>query len=174
MEVIGDGVVIDLGERAFLGSDAGGEIPEVVDSERHVGVCRLANGLAVVDGLDERQDVEVFLHLVGDLIQDASALRGRRLAPGFARIVCGVEREFDVFGRRARDFANRLTRDWREVGEILSAYRGDKFAADEIVVARLDNLPAFQLIHSYMLHGVTPPETACWGLGIFLVIAQAH
>ena len=37
VEVIGDGVVVDLAERAFLRADAGGEIAEMVDGERNVG-----------------------------------------------------------------------------------------------------------------------------------------
>ncbi len=43
MEMIGDRVVIDLGDRAFLGADAAGEIAEVVDGERQVGGGRLAD-----------------------------------------------------------------------------------------------------------------------------------
>ena len=37
VEMIGDGVVVDLGEAAFLGADGAGEIAEMVDGERQVG-----------------------------------------------------------------------------------------------------------------------------------------
>ena len=76
VEVIGDGVVVDLGQRAFLGADAAGEIAEVIDGERHVGVRRLADRLAVVDGLDGGEDLEVLLHAVGDLVQDSARSAG--------------------------------------------------------------------------------------------------
>ena len=51
MKVIGDGVVVDLADRAFLGADAGGEIAEMIDRQRHVGGHGLADRLAVVPGL---------------------------------------------------------------------------------------------------------------------------
>src|SRR4030067_340049 len=41
MIMIGDGVVIDLRQRAFLGADAGREIAEMVDGQRNVGEGRL-------------------------------------------------------------------------------------------------------------------------------------
>ena len=58
VEVVGDGVVVDLADRAFLGADAAGEVAEVVDGERQVGGRRLADRLAVVERLDDREHVE--------------------------------------------------------------------------------------------------------------------
>jgi hypothetical protein len=49
VEVVGDGVGVDLAERPFLRAHAAGEVAEVVDRQRDVGVQRLADRLAVVD-----------------------------------------------------------------------------------------------------------------------------
>ncbi len=103
MVVIGDRVVVDLAERAFLRAQRAGEIAPMVDAERQVGVGRLADRLAVVERLDQRQEIEVGLHAVGDLEQDQRALGDRRSAPGVLGGVGRVEREFDVGGRRARE-----------------------------------------------------------------------
>ena len=51
MEMIGDGVVVEFRQRAFLGADAAGEIAEMIGRQRHIGVGRLADRLAVVHGL---------------------------------------------------------------------------------------------------------------------------
>jgi ParB family chromosome partitioning protein len=74
--VIGDGVVVDFAQRAFLAADARGEIAEVVDRQRHVGCGRLADRLAVVDGFDHRQHVEVVFHPLRHLEQDVGAIGG--------------------------------------------------------------------------------------------------
>ena len=66
VEMVGDGVVVDLGNRAFLGTDAAGEVAEMIDGQRDVGVGRLADRLAVVPGLGEGDQVEILLHPVGD------------------------------------------------------------------------------------------------------------
>ena len=135
VEVIGDGVVVDLGDAAFLGADRAGEIAEMVDGERHVGGRRLADRLAVVPGLGERQQVEILLHAVGDPVEDQRALGGAGAAPGVLGRVRGVERGLDVLGVRAGDLAD----GWPVIGEMLSKYlpglRRDPFAADEVVVA---------------------------------------
>src|SRR6478672_13069424 len=90
--VIGDGVVIDLRQRAFLRADARREIAEMIDRQRDVGEARLADRLAVVDGLDRRQHLQVLLHAVGDLVQDLGAFGGRRLSPGVLSLVRRVQR----------------------------------------------------------------------------------
>ena len=74
VEVVGDGVVVDFGDRAFLGADAAGEVAEVVDGERNVGGGRLADRLAVVEGFSEREQLQVLLHAVGDLEEDGGAV----------------------------------------------------------------------------------------------------
>ena len=82
VEVVGHGVVVDLGDRALLGADGAGEVAEVVDGQRQVGVEGLADRLAVVPGLGDREHLEVLLHPVGDLVEDDGALGGGGLAPG--------------------------------------------------------------------------------------------
>jgi len=63
--VIGDRVLVDLRQRSFLGTDAGREIAEMIDGEGYIGEGGLADRLAVVDGLDRSEHLEVLLHAVG-------------------------------------------------------------------------------------------------------------
>ena len=120
VEVIGDGRLVDLRQRAFLRADAAGEVAEVVDGERQVGGHRLADRLAVVDRLDGGQGRQVVLDAVGDLEQHGGAGGGSRLAPGVGGGVGGVERLVDVLGGRAGDLADELAADRRAVLEILA------------------------------------------------------
>ncbi len=143
-------------ERAFLRADAAGEIAEMIDGERDVGGRRLADRLAVVDRLDEASRLRFALHAVGDLVQEPRALGGRRLAPGFARRMRGVERELDVFGGRARDLADRLAGDRADIVEILALDRRDPFAADEIVVALPQRHLLLQLFEALRKHEFLP------------------
>ena len=85
VEVVGDGVVVDLGDAALLGADGAGEVAEVVDGQREVGGQGLADRLAVVPGLGDREHLEVLLDPVGDLVQDVRALGRRRSCPRPAR-----------------------------------------------------------------------------------------
>ena len=70
VEMIGDGVMVDLADRAFLGTGATGEIAEMVDRQRNIGMGRLADRLAVVDRLGHRDQIQIGFHPVGDLQQD--------------------------------------------------------------------------------------------------------
>ncbi len=135
MEMIGDRGVVEFREAALLREDTAGEIAEMIDDERHVGSGRLADRLAVVDRFGEREQVELAFEPVGDLVQEAGALRRRGIAPGLAGGVRGVQRQFDVFGRRACHLAERLAGDRAYVVEVLAFDRRDPFAADEIVIA---------------------------------------
>ena len=154
--VIGDGVLVDLRQRAFLGPEARGEIAEMVDGERDVGGHRLADRLAVVDGLDGGEHLEVRLHAVGDLVQNGGALGRRRLAPGVLGLVRGVERELDVRGLRPRDLAHRLAGHRADIFEILAFDRRDPFAADEVVVTRAQCHPRVQRLNHFVQHGGLP------------------
>ena len=110
--MVGDRVLVDLGDPALLGADRAGEVAEVVDRQRNVGAERLADRLAVLPALGDREHLQVRLDRVGDRVQDLGALGRRGLAPRLARRVRGVERELDVLRRRARDLAERLV-PWR-------------------------------------------------------------
>ena len=123
VEVIGDRVVVDLGDAAFLGADRAGEVAEMVDGERQVGGRRLADRLAVVPGLGEREQLEVLLHAVGDPVEDQRALGGAGAAPGVLGGVGGVERGLDVLGVGAGDLAEQLAVDRRDVLEIFARAR---------------------------------------------------
>jgi hypothetical protein len=53
VEVVGDGVLVELGQAALLRPDRPGEVAEVVDGERDVGGQRLPDRLAVLPGLGD-------------------------------------------------------------------------------------------------------------------------
>jgi hypothetical protein len=136
--MIGHGVVIDLGDAAFLGPHHAGEIAPVIDHQRHVGVGGLADRLAVVERLDQCEQIEVGLQLVGDPVQDQRTLGNRGLAPGVLCLVGGVERQFDVGRGGARNRAQLLAGDRARIIEVASFRWRHPFAADEIVVAVAD------------------------------------
>ena len=138
VEMIGDRVLVDLRDAAFLGAHDAGEIAQMVDDQRHVGMRRLADRLAVVERLDQRQQIEIAFHLVGDPVQDARALLDRGLAPGVLGLMRGIERELDVGRRGAGDLTEPLAGDRARIVEILAFDRRDPFSADEIVVAVAD------------------------------------
>ena len=87
VEMVGDGVVVDLRQRAFLGADAAGEVAEVVDGQRHVRRHGLAHRLAVVPGFGHRQHFQILFHPVGDAVETVGPLRRRGAAPGIGRSV---------------------------------------------------------------------------------------
>ena len=156
MKVIGDGVVVDFRQRAFLRAEAGGEIAEMIDRQRDVGEGGLADRLAVVDGLDRGEHLEVLLHAVGDLVEDLGALGGRGVAPGVLGLMRGVERKLDIGGLRAGDLADRLAGDGADIVEIVAVDRRHPFAADEILVARAQRHPRIQSLDDLVKHTVLP------------------
>ena len=82
MEVIGDGVMVDFAERPLLRADGGSEIAEMIDGERDVRSGRLADRLAVVPCLGQRELLQIRLHPVGDLQEDLRSF-GRARSPPF-------------------------------------------------------------------------------------------
>ena len=105
VEVVGDRVVIDLGRSS---------LPERECSRRNSGndrwraACRLrrlADRLAVVD-VSTRARMSRFSSIRSAILFSMRARSAGDVAPSFLRFMRGVEREFDVFGRRTRDLAN--------------------------------------------------------------------
>jgi hypothetical protein len=69
VEVIGDGVLVGLADRALLRAEYAREVAEVIDRERQIRVRRLTDRLAVVDRLDESERRDGRFELVGDLVE---------------------------------------------------------------------------------------------------------
>ena len=134
----------------------------MVDAERQVGGCRLADRLAVVERLDQGEKVEILLHAIGDPEQDVGALRGRGPAPGVLGGVSRVERQFYVSRGRARDRAQPLAGDRARIVEIAPLDRGDLLAADEIVITVADEPARRNLVNRCLIHGDSSIErVAC-------------
>ncbi len=138
MEVIGRGVLVDLGGAAFLGADAASKVAEVVGSQRHVGVQGFTDGLAVVPGFSDSELFQVGFDAIGDLQQNQRAVLHRGLAPGIGSSVSGVQRLLDIFGARTRELGNDFTIYRRGVDEVLAFDRRDEFTTNVVAVARLE------------------------------------
>ncbi|CAH0263676.1 hypothetical protein SRABI76_03553 [Microbacterium oxydans] len=135
MEVVRDGVLIELADAALLRPQHAGEVAEVVDRERDVGGERLAHRLAVLPGLGDGDLLEVLLDAVGDPVEDDGALRRARLAPAREGLPRDLDRPIDVFARATADFRERLAVDGADVLEVLALDRIDELAADVVAVA---------------------------------------
>src|SRR5699024_9946613 len=135
IEVIGDGVVVDLGEPALLGAQGTGEVAEMVGSQGDVRSESFADGLTVVPGVRDGDFLEVLLDTVGDAMQDQGTLGRGDLAPGWRCLVCCVEREFDVCGLAAGHLTEHLTGDGCDVVHVLTIDWWDPLTADEVLVA---------------------------------------
>ena len=118
VEMIGDGVVIDLADRAFLGADRAGEIAEMVDGQRNVGGHGLADRLAVVPGLGERKLLQIGFDPVGDLVEDLRAF-GAAVRPqaSFAAWAASSAASMSDASERAISQTG-----WPVIGEMLSKY----------------------------------------------------
>ena len=132
--MIGDGVVVDLGQAAFLGSDGPCEIAEMVDRKWQVRRGGLADRLAVIPGLGQRKKTKILLHAVRDLVENNRAFRNAGASPPALGSMRGVERCFNVLLVRARDLAKQLTVHRRKILEVLAGARLGPFAADEVSV----------------------------------------
>ena len=78
-----------------------GVVAEAVDHQRQVGVAALADRLAVVEGLELGQLVDVLLDQVGQLVHQPAAVAGVHLAPGapvVERLAGGLDGQVDVGG----------------------------------------------------------------------------
>lgn len=106
MEMIGNRVVVDFADRAFLSADAACEITEMVDRQRNIRIGGFAQRLAIIPGFSPGDEVEIVFDPLGDPEQDVGAFRDARLAPFFAGLVGSIERELDVGCIRTRHFAD--------------------------------------------------------------------
>jgi len=108
----------------------------VIDGQRQVGVECLADRLAVVPGLGQRERLEVGFDAVGDLVEDVGAFGGRGLAHAGAApwaassafsMSASVERGISVNVCPVTGVGSRSTpTDWRH-----------PVTANEVGVARL-------------------------------------
>ena len=169
MEVIGDGIVVDFADRAFLGADAAREITEMVDGERNIRIGGFAQRLAVVPCFGTGDEIEIVLNPLGDLEQDVGALRHARLAPFVAGLVGGIQRELDVGCVRARHFADLVAGDRRKIIHVAAGFRLHPFAADVIAVFQLEGRFARFLlnlnVHDFILPDENDPQRIAWEEG---------
>src|SRR5580765_1356964 len=109
----------------------------MVDRQGEVGEIRLADGFAVVVGLNRGKKGQVLLDSVRDAIQGAGALGHRGATPLVSRSMRSIERELNVFRLRAGDLTDYLSGRGRDVVEVTSLDGRDPFSPDEILIARV-------------------------------------
>ena len=136
MEVVGNRVVIDLRNRAFLGADAAGKIAPVVDGQGDIGGHGLADRLAVVPGFGQRQHIEIVLHPLRNLVHDIGAMGGAGMAPALPRRVGRIERQLNILRTGARNLTESLPGDRGDVFKVLAGGGLKPLAADVIAVTR--------------------------------------
>ncbi len=158
MEVIGSGVLVDLGDAAFLGANAASEVAEVVGSQRHVGVQGFTNRFAVVPGFGDSELFQVGFDAIGDLQQNQRAVLHRGLAPGIGSGVSSIESPLDILGTRTREFGNHFTIDRRGVDEVFAFDRRHEFTTNVIAVARLERYDGAYGAGLGVDHGNPPNE----------------
>ncbi|SKT41952.1 Uncharacterised protein [Mycobacteroides abscessus subsp. abscessus] len=134
MEVIGHSVVVNLGDRPLLGSEHTGEVAEVIDCQRDIGVQTFPDRLAVIPGFGDREPLDVLFHPVGDPQQGVRPFSGRGVTPRVGCGVCRVQRLLDIRRGTAGNLGEHLAVDRRGVLEVLAIRRGNPFPADEVLV----------------------------------------
>ncbi len=94
--MVGDHVLVDLGQSALFGTHRSREVAEVVDHQRNISVQGLPDGLAVVVGLGHCQFLEVFLDRIRGLVHDDCPLARSESFPGRLSCVCRVQCQLDI------------------------------------------------------------------------------
>ncbi len=124
--VDGDGLAFD-----FVGP--AGVVTVTVDDQRKVGGAAVANGLAVVEGFEHRQLVEILFDQVGELVEKAAALAGVHLAPGAGveGLTGGADGEIDIGFIALGDVGDDLTGGGVDGFEGFPADGADPFAVDQ-------------------------------------------
>src|SRR5581483_3033748 len=129
-------------------------IPQDIDDHRHIHISRLEYRLAVVEGLQLGQFVDILLDQIGQLPDQAPALTGRHLAPGarpvLKRFARRLHRAIHVRRRRFCHFSQNLAGRWIES---LESFRTlNPFPVDQ-QTARLDSCFCRNHVHSHFNHG---------------------
>ena len=131
-------VRIVLADGTFLRPDDACEVAEVVDHQRQIRVHRLADGLAVIDGLDGGQVFLVVLDHLRDAVEDVAALGGRAAAPGHEGLVRGGDGQFHILLLAPCRLGEDLPVDRTDIVEVFTAHRFHPLTTDVVVVAILE------------------------------------
>ena len=110
-----------------------GVVAEAVDHQRQVGMAALADRLAVVQGLELGQLVDVRFDQVGELVHQPPAVAGVGLAPGarVKRLPRRLDGAVDVGGVALGDLGDDLLGRRVDRGERLAAVAVDPLAVDQ-------------------------------------------
>ncbi|SBL66097.1 Uncharacterised protein [Klebsiella michiganensis] len=134
MEVISHRRFINLRRASLLRAQAAGEIAEVIDRQRQVGVEGFADRLTVIPALRYRQIFQVGLNTVGNLQQQISTVLSRRFAPGVGGPVRRIKGEVDIFGIRTRKLPDVATVDRGGIHKEFSTDGFNKFTVNKVTV----------------------------------------
>ena len=159
MEMIGNGIVIDFGNSAFLRTDSTGEIPEMVDCQRQIGMSGFTDRLAVVPCFSSRKLRQVFLNAVSDLIEDHSTFGWACFAPCLFCCVGCIKCCINIGCIGTCDFTQNLTIDRGCVVEIAARLGLYPFAANEIAIT-FGKLRLYGAMKFYLVHDIPPKDNA--------------
>ncbi|MNE69038.1 hypothetical protein D3C80_1647370 [compost metagenome] len=97
VKMVGNGFTVHLADSPFLSANTGGEITEMVDSQRYVSARGFADRFAVIPGFCRRQQLQVLLHPIGNFQQNGGSVLNRGMCPFLFRFMCRIQRQIDVF-----------------------------------------------------------------------------
>src|SRR5690606_10325903 len=114
MKMISDRRRVEFADAALLGPNRASKIAIVIDTERDIGVERLADGLSVIDRICIGEKLEILLHAIGNLEENVAAFGHARFSPSLSRLMGRIERGLDILGRGARGLRIDLPADRRD------------------------------------------------------------
>ena len=128
-------VFIQLRDPTLLRADDPGEVPEMIDRKRQISCHGLTDRLAVIPGLDRREQLQVLFHALRNTLQHAPALGNRAAPPSAFRSMCGVKSQVHIGSRGACNLAQELPRHRGKVFKVFP--RGGRNPASTNVVVIL-------------------------------------
>ncbi len=138
LEVVADGVLIQLGGRALLSANTACEVAEVIHHQRQVCRQGFAHRFAVLPGFGDGESLDVLLDAIGDAQQQIAALGDTGLAPAGERLMGGIQRQLDIGGVGAGDLAEYFAIHRRDVFKVAAGARSHPLTTDEVVVTGLE------------------------------------
>ena len=99
MEMISNGVFIDLADAAFLGANGTGKVAKLIDSQRDIRHQSLTYRLTVFVAFGDSDGFEVGFHLVCDFEEQVGAFSDTGFAPSIFGSMRGIAANIHNFGR---------------------------------------------------------------------------
>ena len=109
-----------------------GMMVKMPGNKRDIDVTRLADRLAIVHGLEDREEALTLLDMTRDGIEIFGALMSRQFGPLAEGAACGLDRRVDILGRTLRDLGQHGVVGRIDHGKGLAAFDAGELAVDEM------------------------------------------